>query len=237
MQNLLNAYYASSIGDFIEKSHNEILGEMTSNGNFNLELTQRNAWEEEITILKGELVYLEGHIFLEYDVPRIGSRIDAVVTISGLLFIVEFKVGEKKFSRADLNQAWDYALDLKNFHAESHHLPILPILVATEAPHTHPELSKPHRDGVHYPMQASRSCIRDIIQEATKEIQADPYNAEEWARSAYRPTPTIIEAAQRLFSEHSVDAITQQDAGKINLAVTSKLVEELIGEAEQKNKK
>jgi len=237
MQNLLNAYYASSIGDFIEKSHNEILGEMTSNGNFNLELTQRNAWEEEITILKGELVYLEGHIFLEYDVPRIGSRIDAVVTISGLLFIVEFKVGEKKFSRADLNQAWDYALDLKNFHAESHHLPILPILVATEAPHTHPELSKPHRDGVHYPMQASRSCIRDIIQEATKEIQADPYNAEEWARSAYRPTPTIIEAAQRLFSEHSVDAITQQDAGKINLAVTSKLVEELIGEAEQKKQK
>jgi len=229
--------FSQLIGDFIEKSHNEILGEMTSNGNFNLELTQRNAWEEEITILKGELVYLEGHIFLEYDVPRIGSRIDAVVTISGLLFIVEFKVGEKKFSRADLNQAWDYALDLKNFHAESHHLPILPILVATEAPHTHPELSKPHRDGVHYPMQASRSCIRDIIQEATKEIQADPYNAEEWARSAYRPTPTIIEAAQRLFSEHSVDAITQQDAGKINLAVTSKLVEELIGEAEQKKQK
>tara|TARA_B110000908_G_C10240069_1_gene445551 strand:- start:339 stop:2315 length:1977 start_codon:yes stop_codon:yes gene_type:complete len=237
MQSSLNAYYASSIEDFIHKSHNEILGEMASNGNFSLELTQRNAWEEEITILKSELIDLAGHVFLEYDVPRIGSRIDAVVATSGLLIIVEFKVGEKKFSRAALNQAWDYALDLKNFHAESHHLPILPILVATEAPHSLPELSKPHRDGVYYPMRASRSCIRQIIQQAATEIHTDHYNAEEWARSAYRPTPTIIEAAQRLFSEHSVDAITQQDAGKINLAVTSKLVEKLIAQAEQQKQK
>tara|TARA_R110002096_G_scaffold308062_8_gene502736 strand:+ start:875 stop:2851 length:1977 start_codon:yes stop_codon:yes gene_type:complete len=237
MQSSLNAYYASSIGNFIRKSQNEILGEMTSNGNFSLELTQRNAWEEEITILKSELANLEGHIFLEYDVPRIGSRIDAVVATSGLLFIIEFKVGETKFSRADLNQAWDYALDLKNFHAESHDLPILPILVATEAPKFPPELSKPHGDGVYYPMRASRACIRDIIQQAAKEIRANHYNAEEWARSAYRPTPTIIEAAQRLFSDQSVDAITQQDAGKINLAVTSKQVEELIGEAERKKHK
>lgn len=237
MQSSLNAYYASPIEDFIRKSQNEILGEMASNGNFSLELTQRNAWEAEITILKDELIDLEGHVFLEYDVPRIGSRIDAVVATSGLLFIVEFKVGEKKFSRADLNQAWDYALDLKNFHAESHHLPILPILVATEAPRSLPELSQPHRDGVYYPMQASRSCIRDIIQQAAIKINTNHYNAEEWARSAYRPTPTIIEAAQRLFSEHSVDAITQQDAGKINLAVTSKQLEELVGEAEQQKQK
>ncbi len=237
MQSALNAYYASSIEDFIRKSQSEILGEMASNGNFSLELTQRNAWEEEIIILKSELINIEGHIFLEYDVPRIGSRIDAVVATCGLLFILEFKVGEKKFSRVDLNQAWDYALDLKNFHAESHHLPILPILVATEAPPFLRELSKPHGDGVYYPMLASRACIRNIIQQAVKEIQADRYNAEEWARSAYRPTPTIIEAAQRLFSDHSVDAITQQDAGKINLAVTSKQVEKLIGEAERKKHK
>jgi hypothetical protein len=56
----LNAYYQSPIADFIQKSASEILGEMTSNRNFSLELTQRDAWEEEIAILKDQLRGITG---------------------------------------------------------------------------------------------------------------------------------------------------------------------------------
>ena len=73
------------------------------------------------------------HIFFEYSIPRMGKRIDAVLLIDGIVFVVEFKVGSKEFIGADINQVWDYALDLKYFHEESHHLPIIPILVATNA--------------------------------------------------------------------------------------------------------
>lgn len=62
-----------------------------------------------------------------------GKRIDAVLLIDGIVFVVEFKVGSEEFTGADINQVWDYALDLKYFHEESHHLPIIPILVSTNA--------------------------------------------------------------------------------------------------------
>ncbi len=232
-----NAYYASSILDFLSKSEDEILGEMARNGNFALELTQRNAWTTEISILKEQMGDIEGHIFLEYDIPRIGSRIDALIATKGLLIILEFKVGETTFNRADLNQAWDYALDLKNFHAESEFLPILPVLVATGANKINDQSIIHHRDNVFYPMRLNASDIGSLIHTAARKIKGSPFEADQWAQSIYRPTPTIIEAAQRLFSENTVESITQHDAGKINLAITSKEVETLIEKAKRNKEK
>lgn len=210
---------------------------MTSNGNFSLELTQRDAWEEEIAILKDQLCGIAGYVFLEFDVPRIGSRIDAVVATGPLLIIIEFKVGESEYRRADLNQAWDYALDLKNFHEGSHQLTILPLLVATEATASVENLSDHHRDDVYIPMQVNRLGIRKLVDLSLEQIQGAGYSATKWAESIYKPTPTIIEAAQRLFSDHSVEAITQHDAGKENLAITARKVERLIETAEAKKQK
>ena len=210
---------------------------MTSNGNFSLELTQRDAWEAEIAILKDQLCGITGYVFLEFDVPRIGSRIDAVVAAGPLLIILEFKVGESEYRRADLNQAWDYALDLKNFHEGSHQLTLLPLLVATEATTSVEDLSAHHRDGVYTPMQVNRLGIRKIIELGLEQISGAGYSATKWAESIYKPTPTIIEAAQRLFSDHSVEAITQHDAGKENLAITARKVERLIEKAEATKQK
>ena len=47
--------------------------------------------------------------------------------------MIEFKVGERVFERAAVDQVWDYALDLKNFHEASHAVSIIPILMATGA--------------------------------------------------------------------------------------------------------
>lgn len=233
----LNAYYSSPIAEFITKSASEILGEMTSNGNFSLELTQRDAWEEEIVILKDQLNGIVGYIFLEFDVPRIGSRIDAIVATGPLLIILEFKVSESEYRRADLNQAWDYALDLKNFHEGSHNLILLPLLVTTEASTSAKDLSEHHRDGVYTPMQVNRHGIRKIIELGLEQISGASYSASQWAESIYKPTPTIIEAAQHLFSNHSVEAITQHDAGRENLAITARKVERLIETAEATKQK
>ncbi|MGE9269252.1 MAG: DNA/RNA helicase domain-containing protein, partial [Verrucomicrobiales bacterium] len=233
----LNAYYSAPLEQFLQTSEREILGTMAHNGNFSLELTQRNAWEAEIQILKDQLSGLEGHLFLEFEVPRIGSRIDAVVALGPILFILEFKVGESAIHSADLNQAWDYALDLKNFHEGSHPLKILPLLIATNAAGGSNLPLEHHRDGVFRPLSASTNEIRKVIQSAIHSIDGPPFTAEEWARSVYKPTPTIIEAAQRLFAKNSVDAITRSDAGKQNLAVTAKSVEAIVEKAQTERKK
>ena len=93
---------------------------------------------------RSALTGIEGAIHLEFIVPRLGSRIDAVVISGPALFVIEFKVGRARFRSADLNQAWDYALDLKNFHSGSHHASIIPILVATEAASSDDGPSAPH---------------------------------------------------------------------------------------------
>ena len=40
----------------------------------------------------------------------------AVVVSAAAVVPIEFKVGATRHVRADYEQAWDYALDLKNFH-------------------------------------------------------------------------------------------------------------------------
>ena len=54
---------------------------------------------------------------------------------------------------------------------------------------------------------------------------------------AFQPTPTIIEAAQTLYAQHSVDAIARHDAGARNLRVASQRIEELVEEARQQKHK
>jgi hypothetical protein len=58
-----------------------------------------------------------------------------------------------------------------------------------------------------------------------------------WGRARYQPTPTIIEAARALYSRHTVDAITRNDAGAKNLQVTSGTVEEIIENARARHEK
>ena len=70
-------------------------------------------------------------LYLTYDIPRLGKRIDVVLLFKGIVFCVEFKVGESKILEADIDQVLDYALDLKNFHKFSQDNLIVPILVAT----------------------------------------------------------------------------------------------------------
>jgi len=156
-------FYQNNITGFLADSEDTILGALARNNSFDLVDLQRNAWLYEITFLKNLLrKESSGHIIFEYSIPRLGKRIDAVLLLHGIIFVLEFKVGAKEFLRQDLEQVWDYALDLKNFHEASRNLTIVPILVATDAdsPSVCKEVSQ-YDDQVFEPIlsNAESACI------------------------------------------------------------------------------
>lgn len=228
-----SSYYDALVPDFLRESSSEILGIIAANSTFAIEPTQRNAWIREIQILKSALADLDGRVLLEFIVPRIGSRIDAILLSAGKVFVLEFKVGQSDHTTKDLIQSWDYALDLKNFHSGSHAADVIPILIATETDATDYHLQPPHSDGVFPPSKASPSGLRALIDEGLSRKSDQIFDQEAWSRTPYRPTPTILEAARRLFAGHSVDAIARNDAGTQNLGITSKRVEEIVDAAKK----
>lgn len=233
----MNSYYAAEISKFYDASPNAILGGMTANSDFAVDPDQRDAWIQQIDVLKTAIHGVEGSVFLEFNVPRIGTRLDAVLIAGPIVFAIEFKVGEREFRRGDLNQVWDYALDLKNFHKGSHDASIIPVLVATNAPWSDVTIETPYADNVFPPLRCNSGGLRYLVQTVLSQAVGDPIDATKWGTSPYQPTPTIIEAAQRLYAQHSVDAISRHDAGARNLKVTSKRVEELIDEARRVQRK
>lgn len=231
------AYYESSLQDFLQRDENLILGILTRNNEYALEDLQRNAWLAEIRILKKQLeVFETGHIIFEYTIPRIGERIDVVYLKSGLVFSLEFKVGEKNYSRSAIDQVTDYVLDLKNFHKASHNRILVPILVATEALERSNDLQE-LRPGILNVLYCNKSNLATVINAVLQQYDEKELDAGEWIESVYMPTPTIIEAAQALYSNHSVKDIARNDAKAVNLQQTAEAINKIIEESKQKNSK
>jgi len=231
------AWFGSSIDEFHRCSSEEILGTLTTNSEFAVEPTQRDAWLEQIIILNKELMGIAGDLFLEFNIPRMGKRIDAVVIVGPVVFAIEFKVGADTFDRASVEQVWDYALDLKNFHEASHHVSIVPVLVATEADIEATFDLRADSDDVYHPIRVGTNGIKAVIDSTLKEIGGSSIDAQNWSKSSYRPTPTIIEAARSLYAQHSVDAIARYDAGAKNLHITTNRIDEIIDQAMAKGEK
>jgi hypothetical protein len=233
-----SAYYGAAVADFLATPPESVIGSLAMADPYRaLEATQRLAWAEEIRILREALPGLNATLFLEFNVPRLGSRIDAVLVAGAAVFPIEFKCGETRYTTAACNQAWDYGLDLKNFHLASHGAPIFPILIATGADSGDDAWATAHRDGVRPPRRSAPSQLRQAIDQGVLDASGPTLDGDAWGRSPYQPTPTIIEAARALYSRHSVDAITRNDAGAKNLQVTSGTVEEIVERARSRREK
>jgi hypothetical protein len=231
-------YYSDSIKIFLKSSSDEILGKLTRNSDFDLGQNQRDAWVEEINILQEILHSYEGSIYFEYSIPRMGKRIDVVVIIGAVIFVLEFKVGEKEFTSYATDQVCDYALDLKNFHETSHELFIAPILIATKAENLIPVVSATiQNDKLLVPIKSNERLLGKVIEDVLNFSEGDIINPEEWETGRYCPTPTIIEAAMALYSGHSVAEISRSDASAINLSVTSEAVSEIIKNSKENSQK
>lgn len=230
-------WHGSTVAEFQIAKPDSIVAQMVRNGEFDLLSTQRDAWLFQIGFLQSQLANLTGSLFLEFSIPRMGRRIDAVLLVGAVIFVIEFKVDAHAFERAAIDQAWDYALDLKNFHEASHAASIVPILIATEAKTSPPLLLHAHGDKVYAPLCVHAGNFRQALDLSLKTVTDEPIDSQRWPRAAYRPTPTIVEAARALYAQHSVEAIARYDAGAQNLRVTSAHIEELVDEARQHKRK
>lgn len=232
------SYYSRSIADFLAASPEEILGILSQNNEFDLSQGQRDAWKVEIDVLQDALQGYQGKIYFEYSIPRMGRRIDVLLLIRSAIFVLEFKVGEKRFPSYAIDQVWDYALDLKNFHESSHEKCIVPILVATEAKGSLELVNlSPENDKVFFPIKSDVVLLREIIKNALLLADDEKIDVSQWEAGRYHPTPTIIEAAMALYEGHSVEDISRNDAGAINLRETSAAITNIIEDARLHSKK
>lgn len=223
------AYYSAEIAHFLNEPVESVIGKITQNHPQSLEHLQTGAWEGQIEILQAAIKPLnEGHILFEMQIPRMGKRADAVLIYKDFIFVIEFKVGATKHIPQDIRQAHGYAIDLHHFHAGSHDKTIIPILVATEAKKS--DLKVPAKvDQVYETITANKSELYTVLEYCERHIQPNqPIQYDEWLRSAYKPTPTIIEAAQALYSNHDVDDIARNDAGAQNLHITSRAIQDIV---------
>lgn len=232
--------YSAEIGEFLSASPDVVLGSLAKGNQGAIEGEQRDAWLREIEILQSTLVSRarHGRIYFEFLIPRIGRRVDVILVIEHVVFAIEFKVGESSFGQQALEQAWDYALDLKNFHETSHRVVIVPVLVATEArPANCTRDPKLRQDLVANPLRANAKTLLATLLQVLEETEGDKINAALWEQGRYLPTPTIVEAAKALYAGHSVDAIARQDAGAINLALTAGALGEIIKRCRDRSEK
>lgn len=237
-------FYRSSLKDFIEKSLNDIFGEMSINDDGDTSSTQKYAWSEEIDILKQTLNSWRnenGEILFEYSIPRLGKRVDVVLLLRGIVFVIEFKAGQEAYLRPDMEQVMDYALDLKNFHLASHHRTIVPILVATEAQESSNDLFfSIYDDHIYNPLFANAHTLTLLIHRVIEKESAQPSNVsdfQDWAISRYAPTPTIIEAASALYRNHSVENITKTEASGESLSKTTQYLIDIINQSRRNGDK
>lgn len=233
-------FYYSDIKSFLNDSLEQILGTLAKRDEYDSAKTQKFAWEQEIIVMKRVLEdykFEEGWILFEYTIPRIGKRIDVVLLLKERVFAIEFKAGEEDIHHADMDQVLDYALDLKNFHQGSADRMIIPILVPTENDKTSTICRLSHYDdGIYEPMVANKDSLGEVIAKVLlQQIPQHPYNValEDWVRSRYEPTPTIVEAASALYTQHSVADITRHEAEGEQLERTTQYVMNVIRETKE----
>lgn len=198
---------------------------------------QKNAWRKEIDILQDQLRSVEnGDIAFEYTIPRMGHRIDVVCIIHGLIFLLEFKVGDSEYRKSTADQVMDYALDLKYFHELSADRYIIPISIPTEAPSVCNEVSF-MEDKISNVLKCTKDNIGLTISSVLSSVQDQDLSIADWINSRYAPTPTIIEAAQAMYRNHSVKDISRNDAGAHNLTATTETINQIIDDCKRNHKK
>jgi hypothetical protein len=232
------SYYSESVSSFLKESNESILGKLAKNNIFSLKEKQRNSWIQQIEILKENLTFCpEAHLLFEFTIPRMGKRVDNILIWKGIIYVIEFKVGDSTYFKGARDQVMDYALDLKNFHEESHDKIIVPILVSTQGLEEENELHV-DSDYIYSPLLANRNNLGELINEVNKmTVKHASIDPVKWENGVYKPTPTIIEAAQALYQGHSVEDISRSDSGAINLSKTSTKVNQIIDYAKVNKEK
>lgn len=241
MINTNRCLYNNEIKDFLNESENSILGILSRNYHGTVQSTQTDAWLEEIIIIQNLLKSLnniDGQIIFEYDIPRLGKRIDVTLLINGIIFCLEFKVGESRILEADVDQVLDYALDLKYFHKFSSDKIIVPILIATNYKSSTSIIAMSvYNDKVVNPLVTGKDGLLKLINEVLVKFPNETSIDNNWVISPYAPTPTIIEAAKALYKNHSVENITRHEADDVFIDRTIAYILTVIKKSKENKEK
>lgn len=233
--------YNNSFVGFDNESEATVYSIMDDNYHGDALTATREAWKSEISIMKHILSQYkgrEGNIVFEYEIPRLGKRIDVVLLIEGIIFCLEFKIGESRILEMDIDQVLDYALDLKNFHKFSQDKIIVPILIATNYCDSSTEIQMSvYDDKVVNPLVTRKLGITNLIFEVLRKFPNESPINSNWIISPYAPTPTIIEAARALYESHSVEDITRHEADKVSTDHTIAYILEIIQKSKQNQEK
>lgn len=234
--------YNNSFEGFCKESNEAILGTICQNYHGEIGTKTRDSWEEEILLLKdvvSKCKLSSGTIIFEYDIPRLGKRIDAVLLCRGIIFCLEFKVHEKELSESYVDQVLDYALDLNNFHKYSQNKVIIPILIGKKYKKFSKIVIQPsgYSDKVMNPLITDFNGLSNIIDRVLVEFPNEEEINDRWVNSPYAPTPTIIEAARSLYENHSVEDITRHEADKVYTDRTIAYILDVIHKSKKNKEK
>lgn len=233
--------FACPVSEFLITDTNTIVGNLASRAAARLsgavEAKQIQVWNETVEWLKCSLrecwdtiqSIATWTVCFEYEIPRRGSRIDAVLLTDKFIILIEFKSG--KADKESQRQVEDYGLELVDFHADSHNREIFPIVCAGDV------------SNMKYPREYSPSDrVKSVTVTGPRILSATisqlylsqhSYNQEylvcdKWLNAAYEPTPTIIEAARALYSGHDVKDISFSQASAQYLERTEKAVSDIV---------
>lgn len=233
------AFYYNSIPDFITENSNNIIAELIKHS-FELNIEQRDAWENQINELKNKLSTcgMSGDIIFEYDIVRLGKRIDVILLIRHMVFSLEFKNGKKIYSAVDARQAEDYAVDIKNFHKESEDLYVCPILIATNATKIEGQSLDYFPDKqIKLQKENSETFIDKVKKIAHIYGDDKSIDFEKWFNSPYYPTPTIIDAAIQAYKKHNITEIAHSEACQEDIDKCEDTIDMVIDYARKNYKK
>lgn len=234
------AYYCNSIPGFIQDTSTSIIGQLVKHS-FEVNKEQSDAWDNQIRELQNRLETcgIEGDIIFEYDIVRLGKRIDVILLIKRMVFSLEFKNGKTAFIAQDAQQAEDYAIDIKNFHKESEDLYVCPILIATDAPKYKKEQSiECYPDKQIFLQRENMETLTPKLEQLIEKYGEDEdIDFEKWFNSPYHPTPTIIAAAVEAYTSHDISQIAQSEAGQDDIDKCEKEIEKIIEYARSNKKK
>ena len=233
--------YDSDIEGFLKQDKESVFGMLCDRYHGDALTTSREAWMKEIEVMKSVLLPWAdsgGRIIFEYDIPRLGKRIDVVLLLKGLIFCLEFKVNESNILQGDFDQVLDYALDLKNFHKYSQDKVIVPVLIATKHKKSSDIVqTSAYDDMVVNPMFTGEAGLEDLIARVLEQYPDEEPVNKDWIISPYAPTPTIIEAARTLYESHSVEDITRHEADKVTTDTTIAYILDVIRRSKENSEK
>lgn len=170
-------------------------------------------------------------VFLNYQLLRTGGRIDAVVVTPGAVLVFRIPAAAAGSNAAHRTAIEDAALDLADFHAGCHRMPVVPVLV----------VSNVLRHGARpLPLSGALPVIETIplllpglLGDIAIGFPAVPGagSPSEWANAPYRPVPGLVEAACLLYARHDVTALTLAHAGRNGMARTAAAIAEAAARA------